>query len=62
MKNSRNQAAGLSEGDCEGMLEVLGILLAVQDFRAWTPEKEDCAMDGGQSSVRPVLRTSMQNT
>ena len=55
MKNSRKQATDPSGCDCAGMLEVLGILLSVQDFRAGMPEKGDCAMDGGQFPVRPVL-------
>ncbi len=56
MKNSRKQAAGPSECDCAGMLEVLGILFSVQDFRAGMPEKGDCAMDGDQSPIRPALK------
>ena len=56
MKNSRKQTADPSECDCAGMLEVLSILLSVQDFRAGMPEKGDCAMDGGQSPVRPVSK------
>ena len=54
--NSQKQAAGPAGCDCVGMLEVLGILLSVQDFRAGMPEKEDCAMDGGQSTFRPVSK------
>ncbi len=54
LKNSRKQTADPSGCDCAGMLEVLGILLSVQDFRAGMPEKGDCAMDGGQYPVRPV--------
>ena len=56
LKNSRKQAAGPSRCDCAGMLEALDILLSVQDFRARMPEKGDCAMDGGQSPIRPVLK------
>ena len=47
MKNSRKQATDPFGCDFAGMLEVLGILLSVQDFRAGMPEKGDCAMDGG---------------
>ena len=56
LKDSWKQAADPSGCDCAGMLEVLGILLSVQDFRAGMLEKGDCAMDGGQSPVRPVLK------
>ena len=57
MKNSRKQATDPSGCDCAGMLEVLGILLSVQDFRAGMPKKGDCAMDGGQFPFRPALKS-----
>ena len=41
---------------CAGMLEVPGILLAIQDFRARTPEKGIAAMDGDAIPVRPALK------
>ena len=41
---------------CAGMLEVPGILLFAQDFRARTPEKGIAAMDGGAIPVRPAVK------